>query len=47
MQTVADMRGLGVKYRGKYADVLCKRAPYIEMNCDGQVFYESDVTFPA
>ena len=23
MQTVADMRGLGLKYIGKYADVLC------------------------
>ena len=25
MQTVADMRGLGFKYIGKYADVLCGR----------------------
>ena len=23
MQTVADMRGLGFKYIGKYADILC------------------------
>ena len=25
MQTVADMRGVGVNYRGKSADVLCGR----------------------
>ena len=25
MQTVADMRGVGVKNRGKFADVLCGR----------------------
>ena len=25
MQTLADMRGVGVKNRGKYADVLCGR----------------------
>ena len=27
MQTVADMRGVGVKNRGKCADVLCGRPP--------------------
>ena len=27
MQTVADMRGVGVKNRGKFADVLCERPP--------------------
>jgi hypothetical protein len=25
MQTLADMRGVGVKNRGKYTDVLCGR----------------------
>ena len=25
MQTVADMRGVGVKNRGKFADILCGR----------------------
>ena len=25
MQTVADMRGVGVKNKGKFADVLCGR----------------------
>ena len=27
MQTVADMRGVGVKIREKFADVLCGRPP--------------------
>ena len=37
MQTVADMRGVGVKNRGKFADILCGRplktflkAPYLK-----------------
>ena len=33
MQTVADMRGVGVKNRGKFADALCGR-PLTKVNLD-------------
>ena len=37
MQAVADMRGLGFKYIGKYADVLCGRT-LMEVNLKDDFF---------
>ena len=43
MQTVADMRGLGFKYIGKYADVLCGRT-LMEVNLKDDFLLESKIT---
>ena len=46
MQTVADMRGVGVKNRGKSADVLCGRPlPRILRNSYGLAKYELLMTY--
>ena len=45
MQTLADMRGVGVKNRRKYADVLCGRPPscqYPMINYLSQTDYSLD-----
>ena len=43
MQTVADMRGLGFKYIGKYADVLCGRT-LMEVNLKDDFLLKSKIT---
>ena len=40
MQTVADMRGVGVKNRGKFADVLCGR-PLINLIDRADIVYST------